>query len=176
MTEKISIHALREEGDKSDFVRALSTDDFNPRPPRGGRRFHALLSQLPYNFNPRPPRGGRRTSINFSTISRLFQSTPSARRATETSRRRFYESSISIHALREEGDLQRQFYLSGLRHFNPRPPRGGRRARPFAGLIFDVFQSTPSARRATEGDTALCRLLILFQSTPSARRATGQRR
>ena len=33
-----------------------------------------------------------------------FLSTPSARRATETERRRKGEEEISIHALREEGD------------------------------------------------------------------------
>ena len=34
----ISIHALREEGDKSDFQMLRQVGDFYPRPPRGGRR------------------------------------------------------------------------------------------------------------------------------------------
>ena len=33
----ISIHALREEGDKVHFRRAAGVFYFNPRPPRGGR-------------------------------------------------------------------------------------------------------------------------------------------
>ena len=34
----ISIHALREEGDAQSWNQMLSSTDFNPRPPRGGRR------------------------------------------------------------------------------------------------------------------------------------------
>ena len=57
---------------------------------------------------------------------------------------------ISIHALREEGDTAAgRFALRNM-----------------------IFQSTPSARRAT---SALERLeqSAVFQSTPSARRATA---
>ena len=35
-------------------------------------------------------------------------------------------SPISIHALREEGDARRKPQMVLLRHFYPRPPRGGR--------------------------------------------------
>ena len=34
------------------------------------------------NFNPRPPRGGRPCDISISLYDNIFQSTPSARRAT----------------------------------------------------------------------------------------------
>ena len=34
----ISIHALREEGDRRDPKNRLDGKDFYPRPPRGGRR------------------------------------------------------------------------------------------------------------------------------------------
>ena len=34
---------------------------------------------------------------------------------------------ISIHALREEGDGPSRSFLPGCRYFYPRPPRGGRR-------------------------------------------------
>ena len=57
---KISIHALREEGDAA------------PNP---------LLSGI-LNFYPRPPRGGRPSFCSGLTISSRFLSTPSARRAT----------------------------------------------------------------------------------------------
>ena len=57
----------------------------------------------------------------------LFQSTPSARRATLGTTINHLLGKISIHALREEGDFQR---MSRTRT--------------------DIkFQSTPSARRAT---------------------------
>ena len=38
----------------------------------------------------------------------------------------FRQLLISIHALREEGDLQCLVTWSSHRYFNPRPPRGGR--------------------------------------------------
>ena len=59
---------------------------------------------------------------------------------------------ISIHALREEGDVM----LGAIT------------------LYLMVFQSTPSARRAT-AQNLVPSLAVLFQSTPSARRATPRR-
>ena len=56
------------------------------------------------DFYPRPPRGGRRSSRDF-----LYSS-----------------MSISIHALREEGDAARASFPFGRENFYPRPPRGGR--------------------------------------------------
>ena len=111
------------------------------------------MAGYPRYFYPRPPRGGRPGSFSCTA----------------------YCTEISIHALREEGDLD------GL-----------------AQLVPDgLFLSTPSARRATEldcqkvlgvrisihalreeGDGKLycgeCGRLI-FLSTPSARRATRGR-
>ena len=56
-------------------------------------------------FYPRPPRGGRQSaSTSWSTPSR-FLSTPSARRATDELYDERAAVVISIHALREEGDL-----------------------------------------------------------------------
>ena len=57
-----------------------------------------------------------------------FLSTPSARRATRQIFHRAVGELISIHALREEGDLTA--FNAGALHFNfyPRPPRGGRPA------------------------------------------------
>ena len=39
--EKISIHALREEGDTAKRTLSPSSFNFYPRPPRGGRRIRA---------------------------------------------------------------------------------------------------------------------------------------
>ena len=81
-------------------------------------------------------------------------------------------STISIHALREEGDLLASlwqvtgklflstpsarratfcppFLMRAYSHFYPRPPRGGRQMSAFAHSSLAVFLSTPSARRAT---------------------------
>ena len=71
---------------------------FNPRPPRGGRRGERQLTRCPKNFNPRPPRGGRRAVKIHGCRDGIFQSTPSARRATPC---------VPPSALREEGDPQK---------------------------------------------------------------------
>ena len=80
--EDISIHALREEGDRQEKAIASLIENFYPRPPRGGRQ------------------GG---SFTVDTSSK-FLSTPSARRATGEPNALIARSVISIHALREEGD------------------------------------------------------------------------
>ena len=123
----ISIHAPREGGDYVFAPGLPSFFDFNPRPPRGGRRPRRRKGLKLRNFNPRPPRGGRPDGETYwkdkNTISihapreggdqqnthsqqqdRLFQSTPPARGATVK-------------------HIERRCYAD---HFNPRPPRGGR--------------------------------------------------
>ena len=79
------------------------------------------------NFYPRPPRGGRLCHLVIDCIV----------------------PSISIHALREEGDLSSAATGAGSGHFYPRPPRGGRPPRYAARIAGSAFLSTPSARRAT---------------------------
>ena len=88
----ISIHALREEGDQSGKRGSLRKGDFYPRPPRGGRPI------------PTPRRGE----------SNQFLSTPSARRATVGRASSMFRSTISIHALREEGDVKRAVWAALL--------------------------------------------------------------
>ena len=124
--------------------------DFNPRPPRGERPLPSSLPcQILQYFNPRPPRGERRIWTVLSEMRVLFQSTPSARRATfcasasvlgmfvfqstpsarratETVKDAVKDGMISIHALREESDLASTVLLRFLPYFNPRPPRGER--------------------------------------------------
>ena len=128
------------------------------------------------HFYPRPPRGGRRIRHDHT----------------------YQQGLISIHALREEGDLTTMTMYQHKTHFYPRPPRGGRPFLPFNYFCYIKFLSTPSARRAThsasqsnrhqrisihalreEGDrtTAVCSpRASKFLSTPSARRATTQKR
>ena len=127
--------------------------NFYPRPPRGGRHHdYARNGQSSSNFYPRPPRGGRPTSSLCHAVYSGFLSTPSARRATTESANLPSHTTISIHALREEGDADSRFrntsaatisihalreegdQKTGLTHcrqsyFYPRPPRGGRRQR-----------------------------------------------
>ena len=196
---RISIHALREEGDgQPGRVDRGTVGNFNPRPPRGGRRGYAPSGRYcskfqstpsarratwavrpgkswPKHFNPRPPRGGRLDQAYRLTLLELFQSTPSARRATFPAQRDADGRRISIHALREEGDVQHRHDHAGQHNFNPRPPRGGRRDAQGAVDLDAVFQSTPSARRATSHADRVGNV-GQFQSTPSARRATYNER
>ena len=81
---KISIHALREEGDRIHLRKSASWSLY---------------------FYPRPPRGGRPFASTASVKVSVFLSTPSARRATFDFILNCVVKIISIHALREEGDL-----------------------------------------------------------------------
>ena len=80
--QHISIHAPREGGDGPLPARDLAVI-ISIHAPREGGDVHKSYSGNPIpDFNPRPPRGGRRcTSENFR-IASLFQSTPPARGAT----------------------------------------------------------------------------------------------
>ena len=102
--DQISIHALREEGDRPLCRTVHRPVYFYPRPPRGGRRRSARRLPSTPNFYPRPPRGGRRRVRGLLQFYGAFLSTPSARRATQAVRHPCYDLRISIHALREEGD------------------------------------------------------------------------
>ena len=169
----ISIHALREEGD---FQQAaiycyhqifLSTPSARRATSKGGEKI-----DRPSDFYPRPPRGGRPAKA----YSRVMP------------------GSISIHALREEGDLAFAFCPLNFLYFYPRPPRGGRPAKAysrvmpgsisihalreegdlafaFCPLNFLYFYPRPP-RGGRPPQAAFQLPLFQFLSTPSARRAT----
>ncbi len=108
---KISIHALREEGDPRLHRRGGLPCNFYPRPPRGGRPAPLVRSaQLGY-FYPRPPRGGRPGSPLRITPQPYFYPRPprGGRRYCHRLPDRLWP--ISIHALREEGDLHGHLLL-----------------------------------------------------------------
>ena len=118
----ISIHALREEGDLTIPWYLRGEMDFYPRPPRGGRPPPSLLL----------------------SASRIFLSTPSARRATRSHKR----------------------YPCPEQNFYPRPPRGGRLSTKGIPAAAFRFLSTPSARRATHRDGYLRRTKLYFYPRP----------
>ena len=125
--------------------------NFYPRPPRGGRRFTASLRRRrTLRFLSTP---SARRATNDAAVFRQhgeFLSTPSARRATLSNRLWLGRLFISIHALREEGDLRQRKRADRPQNFYPRPPRGGRPVPLCAGRETPKkFLSTPSARRAT---------------------------
>ena len=61
----------------------------------------------------------------------------------------FFESVISIHSLRMEGDWRPTKSHKPQVHFNPLPPHGGRPNTIMNEFIKELFQSTPSAWRET---------------------------
>ena len=78
-----------------------------------------------------------------------FLSTPSARRATRLHREQKRRILISIHALREEGDLAEMQNIM-LRAISIHALREeGDSARKSYSVLNRKFLSTPSARRAT---------------------------
>ena len=101
----ISIHALREEGDGDACHRAIISILFLSTPSaRRATWSKPARIKLRSDFYPRPPRGGR-----------LVQHPGGLQ-----------QLSISIHALREEGDGLARRRKHDPKDFYPRPPRGGR--------------------------------------------------
>ena len=65
----ISIHALREEGDRGPLSPLRRPKYFYPRPPRGGRLGDLLAVFYLRYFYPRPPRGGRQLVLQAIVVS-----------------------------------------------------------------------------------------------------------
>ena len=152
-----------------------ASQDFYPRPPRGGR-----------------PAPGARNRPGCDISIHALREEGDLIQTVQTA-----IDPISIHALREEGDLQRSGHDARHSDFYPRPPRvGPPKIYDCYNHMFD-FNSTPSAWWATRGalDAATRatdfyprpprggRLELdsgdgfatLFLSTPSARRATPEK-
>ncbi len=156
---------------------AVSVDIFLARisihaPREGGDQILACSPALIADFNPRPPRGGRRlTSWNCGRLP-IFQSTPPARGATILGQLARMAYPISIHAPREGGDLSISKFKDILNKISIHAPReGGRRQATALRHFPPLFQSTPPARGATILRTTATSM-SLFQSTPPARGAT----
>ena len=148
--KQISIHALREEGDPQTTRKPKRKVDFYPRPPRGGRPIMGSGQGAKKKFLSTPSARRATHSTHTLVFVHKFLSTPSARRATraaDTYRRQYhdfyprpprggrrkdgaitgFDDFISIHALREEGDVAGADSRRHFWNFYPRPPRGGRR-------------------------------------------------
>ena len=129
---RISIHALREEGDAGLCGTAVFFFDFYPRPPRGGRLIPSYIAEKATIFLSTPSaRRATRPRASKSQQGQVFLSTPSARRATPAVPYFRVSGYISIHALREEGDFEFHGASEPPLYFYPRPPRGGRLGRRY---------------------------------------------
>ena len=129
ISSRISIHALRVEGDFSRcFVVALFQNI----------SIHALRVE------------GDRYGQDSILLATTFLSTPSGWRATTDAPYVADKLYISIHALRVEGDVHDIItIIQFICDFYPRPPGGGRRICSAVALGVKRFLSTPSGWRAT---------------------------
>ena len=173
-TTDISIHALREEGDRASDAERMENADFYPRPPRGGRPgTPKRTARLKIHFYPRPPRGGRQDITNQVSTAQEFLSTPSARRATcaVDAGHRIVVRFLSTPSARRATVIA--FSYAILQEFLSTPSARRATVIAFSYAILQEFLSTPSARRATCHRPHCKRPCMPFLSTPSARRATS---
>ena len=95
-------------------------------PHTGGDDHKDLQGSVPDDFNPRPPYGGRPCDAYRSLPGVKFQSTPPIRGATPAFQIRTNPPKISIHAPHTGGDSSCRGTDPKRADFNPRPPYGGR--------------------------------------------------
>ena len=153
----ISIHALREEGDRraprrqqpgAISIHALREEGDRRAPRRqqpGAISIHALREEGDQ------AQSGRPLEHRLISIHALREE------GDPPASGRWRREQISIHALREEGDSIGCATFSGRSNFYPRPPRGGRPVIFIVHPPFGQFLSTPSARRATRARSCACR-------------------
>ena len=107
------------------------------------------------SFNPRSPRGERPFAIKqVSSRAQAFQSTLPAWGATRTDGLIFEFKRVSIHAPRVGSAGIIPAGTRGVAGFNPRSPRGERRAATITRVDGRVFQSTLPAWGATRKESA----------------------
>mgnify|MGYP006914560800 CR=1 FL=1 len=148
---RISIHALREEGDLRELVGNIKEPEFQSTPSarRATAAFEAGYGFMPISIHALREEGDVLWPVHIQLAE-----------------------VISIHALREEGDLTALSERQATPNFNPRPPRGGRPGKPplhsqqIAISIHALREEGDNLRDYAPDNH------VLFQSTPSARRAT----
>ena len=157
VVDDISIHALREEGDSLVQCRFHCGKKFLSTPSARRATNSACARHATQSIFLSTPSARRATGTDLATLSpqEVFLSTPSARRATR-GRRRDLEAGgqISIHALREEGDVfpveravARYLFLS--------TPSARRATDQFGGFLRSLCISIHALRE--EGDPAFCK-------------------
>ena len=204
-TIKISIHALRGEGDPEAATLILGLPEFLSTPSVGRATFRRQQRPERHNnFYPRPPWGGRPPfAVTAPLADNLFLSTPSVGRATTAFRKRgtiteflstpsvgratsqhcanLLRFTISIHALRGEGDFVQSFMIHPTSKISIHALRGeGDKALPevAAVLVISIHALRGEGDRRPGGHPQGCthnfyprppwggRLCILKMSTP----------
>ena len=117
---------------------------FYPRPPGGGRPFCISKDICVYNFYPRPPGGGRLSHSMFPRTAETISIHALRVEGDKIAPFVKHLHYISIHALRVEGDksifdrLRRR-----IRNFYPRPPGGGRQVWGYKAYTNQHFYPRP---------------------------------
>ena len=172
------------------FILFLSTPSAR-RATSDGRHTGSLHS----DFYPRPPRGGRPGCAVNKSNQNKFLSTPSARRATFPAWHKTYSKSnfyprpprggrpanswdtlrlvtISIHALREEGDVKAAGQIAKLMQFLSTPSARRATGQPEGSAAENEISIHALREEGDESWSAASEAIFKFLSTPSARRAT----
>ena len=161
------------EGDATFSPRGLTSGDFNPRPPWGGRLRNRTQETPSVGISIHALRGEDDVLYNmkFNTTNR-FQSTPSVGRTTATQIYRCLDINISIHALRGEDDNLVGLYGRAIL-ISIHALRGEDDSCRLCRVnVVNLFQSTPSVGRTTRSESIRFAVFHLFQSTPSVGRTT----
>ena len=168
---RISIHTFLAEGDiqgSRDYICKLN---FNPHLPCGRRHvLHEVLT-LMTNFNPHLPCGRRRRSRGDQEDSRVFQSTPSLRKATKVHAGISKKPGISIHTFLAEGDgnIKRDWIILSISIHTFLAEGDYRSAsnRAQTAISIHTFLAEGDGMNSYRADAS-----VGFQSTPSLRKAT----
>ena len=170
---RISIHALRVEGDLYFGMIETRRSHFYPRPPGGGRPNNEFSTWKTAFISIHALRVEGDDKL-YEIKTQIFNISIHALRV-EGDRKKVQQMSkfttISIHALRVEGDIIFIHFRHFRKNFYPRPPGGGRLRVLIMVCANILFLSTPSGWRATTV-RRLCRPCSAFLSTPSGWRAT----
>ena len=126
------------------------TGNFNPRPPRGGRRYVSYGPRPRHRFQSTPPARGATWSVcNKHPLYGYFNPRPPRAGRLLYGRSAYFSWYFNPRPPRGGRRVRLRQQPEGIGNFNPRPPRGGR-----LGLLPHLlhalgFQSTPPARGAT---------------------------
>ena len=164
--------------------------DFNPRPPCGGRPAPGIASSFSFRFQSTPPVWGATSSSPLMSFMVLFQSTPPVWGATAAvAAVGHLPEAISIHAPRVGGDSKLSMVpncspifqstppvwgatcpdaaeVRRPRHFNPRPPCGGRRTWALRPQMPCYFNPRPPCGGRPEHGTSPELLTIISIHAP----------
>ena len=148
----ISIHALRVEGDRRPAPAALHSPYFYPRPPGGGRQNQKQKMEVKKYFYPRPPGGGRPGAVDLANEAWTISIHALRVEGDPDRQQPGGQKTISIHALRVEGDLESRLQLTERK----------------------LFLSTPSGWRATyQGIIRILLTMNFYPRPPGGGRLKG---